>query len=166
LCGEPGRRPRLRTGSKCSPRSQNRSQRTTRYLMPPSQSRRWWEHYSAIRLRKEAHAGAVALAVAGALAGVFESGVVDSPVAAGAEFAAEGLQFFRSEAASSDGGFFLFGSLSGHRSSVGCSPAARTTLAGSKKTGALTPGLLSCDTMAMFSSAHSSRARRTTHTTD
>ena len=90
-------------------------------MTPPSRSRRRREHYSTIRLREEAHAGAVALAVAGALAGVFESDVVDGPVAAGAEFAAEGLPFFRSEAACSDGGFFLFGSLSGHRSSVGCS---------------------------------------------
>jgi hypothetical protein len=98
---------------------ETRPRGATRYLTPPSRSRRWREHYSTIRLREEAHAGAIALAVTGALAGVFESGVVDGPVAAGAEFAAEGLQFFRSEAACSDGGFFLFASLSGHHSSLG-----------------------------------------------
>jgi hypothetical protein len=75
---------------------------------------------SAIRLRDEAHAGAIAYAVAGALAGVFESGVIDGAMTTGAELAAEGLQLFWTEAACSDGGFFLFWRLSGHRSSLGC----------------------------------------------
>jgi hypothetical protein len=66
----------------------------------------------------EAHAGAVAFAFAGGLAGVFEGGVVDGAVAAGAEFAAALLQLFEREATGSNVACFFFQGLCGHGSSL------------------------------------------------
>jgi hypothetical protein len=95
-----------------------------RAIFPSSNGERkfalgWMCFRARIGGRNETHAGTVAFASAGGLAGVFEGGVVDGLVATGTEFAALLAQFFLCKSACAKGGFFLVRRLIGHRSSQG-----------------------------------------------